>query len=223
MKMPYLCVALTVTFAACSFDYDLNEEAANGPDIIMRDIDYVRMVNANPFVQFKAEEARQYAKNHSMEMDTFSFEQFNSIPSGSEQKPEVNVRGEGVSAKIQTDTGNVNISGGVSIDVLSEEISIKTPTLIWQNEERLLKAPEYVELSKSDGTKISGRNFTADTRKRSWQFESDIKGEIVEAEDESIEETAAGLETNIESIEAPAAGLENRVEGIADYRFSACP
>jgi LPS export ABC transporter protein LptC len=197
---------------ACSFDYDTAaEDSGNDPDVIMKDVEYVRMENALPMVRIHSKEARRYETKHAMEMDGFSFEQYNPTPAENSEIPDINVWGTGGSVQIETDSGNLTMAGGVSIDVKSEDISLNTESLFWEDEERLISAPGEVTVTRSDGTKLSGRNLYADTRGRQWRFEGAVSGDVVEEdEDEETEEDAA--ETGDETVvPEETAGEENVV------------
>jgi hypothetical protein len=158
------------------------------------------MENNLPVVRVRSEEARRYEAKHAMEMDGFSFEQYNPTPPEDGENPDVNVRGSGGSVTIETDSGNLSMTGGVSIDVRSEDLSLSAESLSWEDKERLFSAPGEVTVTRSDGTRLSGRNLSADTRKREWRFEEEVAGDIVEedeedeaAEDQSMEEGEADM------------------------------
>lgn len=185
--------------AACSFDYDMvTGDAINEPDIVMKTVDYVRMSDANPMVHFEAEEGRRYEEKHLMELDKFSFEQYNAAPpyTGQEnpETPEVNVWGNGGLVRVQTDTGNLDISGGVAIKVASEDVAITTQSAAWRNKERMLTAPGEVDITRSNGTRLSGTGLSADIRRRSWQFDSSVFGDIVDEEAENVENEEGEIE-----------------------------
>jgi LPS export ABC transporter protein LptC len=210
----FFSLLLTLLLAACSFDYDASaEDFGNDPDVIMKDVEYVRMENALPVVRIRSKEARRYETKHAMEMDGFSFEQYNPVPAENSEIPDINVQGIGGSVKIETDSRNLTMAGGVSIDVKSEDILLRTESLSWEDKERLLSAPGEVTVTRSDGTQLSGRNLSADTRRRWWRFEEAVSGDVVE-EDEEDEETEAGSVLTVDETAAPeAAAKENVVPG----------
>jgi LPS export ABC transporter protein LptC len=197
---------LTLLPAACSFDYDASAgDFGNDPDVVMKDVEYVRMENALPVVRIRSKEARRYEAKHAMEMDGFSFEQYNpTIPENAEI-PDINVRGEGGSVKIETDSRNLIMAGGVSIDVQSEDFSLRTETLSWEDKERLISAPGEVTVTRSDGTLLSGWNLSADTRRREWRFEGAVSGDIVEEDEETEDAVSPEGETDV-STEVETAG-----------------
>jgi LPS export ABC transporter protein LptC len=170
---------------SCSFDYGNRETAdKDQPDIVMEDVEYVRVRDGEPQVRFMAENAERYEERQTMNLRDFSFEQFEN------RGGEVNAAGSAGKAKVELDTGNIELGGGVRIVVDSEDIIIETDGLDWNDRERGLKgAPEgEVAISRSDGTSFSGRGFTADARARTWEFTSGVSGSYTEKEDADTDE-----------------------------------
>ncbi|MCL1814314.1 MAG: LPS export ABC transporter periplasmic protein LptC [Treponema sp.] len=173
-------VLFCILLAACSFNYDTVTQDDNESSLIMENTEYTRMVKGNPEIQIRAEEVRRYETKHSMELDNFSFEQYNAAPERQETIPDINARGSAAQARIETDTNNLFIAGGVNIEVISENITIETEELSWQDGDRILRAPGMVNITRTDGTTLKGTGFTAEARTRSWEFESSVEGLVVE-------------------------------------------
>ena len=171
---------LLVLVTACSFNYDTVFQDDEEPNLVMEKVEYIRIVNGNPEIRVKAEKIRRYEAKHTMEMDDFSFEQYNAAPEGQEPIPDVNVWGKAGRARLETDTNNFFMSGDIVIDVASEDISIKTEELSWLDEERSLNAPGMVNISRSNGTILRGTGLSVDIRRRNWVFESAVEGSIIE-------------------------------------------
>ena len=166
--------------AACSFSYDMYPQNDDDPNLVMENAEYVRMINGNPEIRLNAEEIRQYEVKHTMELDNFSFEQYNPAQEAQEEIPDINARGKAGLAHMETDTRNVFLSNGVTLEVVSEDFSMETAEISWQDKERLLNAPGSVHIRRSDGTTMQGTGFSADVRRRSWEFESMVEGTIIE-------------------------------------------
>jgi LPS export ABC transporter protein LptC len=179
---PCLIPFFTLLVTACSFNYDTIFQDDNEPNLVMEEVEYTRIVNGNPEIQLRAEKVRQYEAKHTMEMDALSFEQYNAAPEGQKAIPAVNARGQAGRANMETDSGNFSLTGGVAIEVVSEDISIKTEKLSWQDKERLLTAPGTVNIIRSNGTSLKGTGFSADIRKRTWEFESAVEGTVEDEE-----------------------------------------
>jgi len=179
---PLAAIFLAAILPACSFNYDTVSQDDNEPNLIMEEVEYTRIVNGNPEIRLRAKEVRQYEAKHIMELDDLTFEQYNAAPEGQEAIPAVNAQGQAGRASLETDSGNVFMNGGIAIEVASEDISIKTEELSWQDKERVLLAPGTVNITRSNGTSLKGTGFSADIRKRTWEFESTVEGSVEDEE-----------------------------------------
>jgi hypothetical protein len=135
-----------------------------------------------------------------MELEQFSFEQFES------HGLDINAVGSAGRASVETDSGNISMEGGVRIAVESEDITIETETLTWQDKERSLAGGDYnpVDIKRSDGTSFTGQGFSADARRRTWSFTYGVGGIYIHEDDEEEGgEAQAGAEGD-----EPFAGAE---------------
>ncbi|MDR2135030.1 MAG: LPS export ABC transporter periplasmic protein LptC [Treponema sp.] len=184
----------------CSFDYGSSGSEDLGlPDMEMDDVEYVRVRDGEPQVRFRAERAERYEEEQLMELRNFSFEQF------TDHGEKVDSSGKASAARVELDSGNIGISGGVSLSVDSENITIETETISWQDKERQLNAgpEETVKIFRDDGTSFQGRGFRANTRSRLWEFSGPIGGVYVHEDDEEDGENADGGEN---AADGPGAG-----------------
>jgi LPS export ABC transporter protein LptC len=189
-KRTSCCLLSFLLFTACSFNYDTVTQTYDGPNLIMNNAEYVRITNGNPEIHLKAEEIRQFEAKHTMELDKFSFEQYNAAPEGQKAIPDINTRGKAGFAQMETDTGNFSMKNDISIEVSSEDISLETAEMTWKNEDRTLAAPGQVSIQRSDGTTLTGADFSANARDRSWKFGSAVAGSIVEKDDAQEDTTS---------------------------------
>jgi len=192
-----LILSVTLVFAACSFDYGADDGPDKSkPDIVMENLEYVRVRGGDPLVRFQAELAERYEERQTMELWNFSFEQM-------EDKGEtVNADGRAGLALVLLDSGDISLKGGVRIRVDSEDVIIRTAELEWRDKPKTLFGGEEdeVDIERSDGTIFTGRGFFADARNRIWSFSGEVKGIYVEKEDEKeskVEETEE-IEVSIE-------------------------
>jgi LPS export ABC transporter protein LptC len=174
--------------AGCSFDYGSSLSGGEEmPDIIMNDVEYVRVRDGDPQVRFKAELAERYEESRIMELKNFSFEQFE------RHGMEINAAGSAETAHVELDSGNIDLAGDVTMEVESEDIVIETGKLAWKDKERDLsgEGSDEVKIRRTNGTSFSGWGFNANTRSRAWGFSGGIKGTYIhDDEDEEGEETA---------------------------------
>ncbi|GHT82538.1 hypothetical protein FACS1894137_01620 [Spirochaetia bacterium] len=177
-----LCVC---TFS-CTFDY--GEEASeieDQPDIVMRDVEYVRVRDGDPMVRFKAALAERYEKRQTMELQNFSFDQFYNHGDG------INASGRAGNAVAELDSGNIQLERNIMLFVESEDITITTDNLSWKDKERVLAGSEAgkVDIERSDGTLFSGLGFTTDARSRTWEFSGAVEGIYIDTDEDDDNDT----------------------------------
>ena len=186
MKNAHIFFALAcIFFAACSFDYGTSDEDDDSkPNIVMENVEYVRIRGGDPTMRFKAELAERYEELQTMNLLNFTFEQFEN------HGTEINATGRAGQAYIELDTGNIRLSGGVWMTIDSEDVVIETSGLRWRDEEKQLlgEGDDEVEIYRSDGTRFIGRGFSASVRERTWEFASGAEGSYVDEDDEEEEE-----------------------------------
>jgi LPS export ABC transporter protein LptC len=183
-----LLAALIFAAGACSFNYGEGDETDSGqPDIVMNEVEYVRVRDGDPVVRFAAERVERYESRQIMELRQFSFEQFES------HGLDINAVGSAGTASVETESGNISMQGGVRIAVESEDITIETETLTWQDKERFLSGGDYnpVDIKRSDGTSFTGQGFSADARRRTWSFTYGVQGTYIDEDDDEEEGEAA--------------------------------
>jgi len=169
------------------------------PDLIMEDVEYVRIRSADPQARFQAERLERYEERRIMELRNFSFEQFGN------RGEDVNASGRAGSASVEIDSGDIRMDNGVRIDVDSEDLAIETRWLEWKDKERLLTGGEKEEVNiyQENGTFFTGTGFYADARRRTWEFSGNVGGTYVKEDDEEeesvAEETAADTDTEEEA------------------------
>jgi len=173
-----LCIPLLI---ACSFDYSAGTGLEDTrPDIVMENIEYVRVRGGDILARFQAEHAERWEERQLMELSNFTFEQME------DHGETVNVEGAAKAAVVQIDTGDISLSGGVQISIESEDITINTSELEWRDKEKAIKggAEEEVDVKRSDGTNFTGKGFSAEIRSRTWSFTGEVKGRYVEKDEE---------------------------------------
>jgi LPS export ABC transporter protein LptC len=183
VKQPLaLLGALLVTgaFCTCSFNYgDAGENNKNRPDIVMEDLEYVRVRGGDPLMRLAALHGERWEDRHVMELKEFSFEQIQ------DHGETINAEGKAGTAVVQLDSGDVSLANGVRIRVNSEDFTLSTFGLEWKDKGKTLTggADDEVDIQRSDGTSFTGRGFIADARNRTWAFSGQVKGLYVEKDD----------------------------------------
>ena len=181
-----LLLLYAMFLTACSFDYGAGQgPESDRPDIVMENIEYVRVRGGDLLARIKAEHAERWEERQLMELKEFSFEQME------DHGETVNVEGSAKAAAVQLDSGDINLSGGVRIRIESEDIIISTSELEWRDKEKNLNGNEEEEVGvqRSDGTSFTGIGFSADIRSRTWSFTGEVKGIYVEEDEDEENES----------------------------------
>ena len=219
-----LFTILILLLASCSFDYgDQERSNKDQPDLIMEDVDYVRVRSADPQARFQAERLERYEERRIMHLRNFSFEQFGN------RGEDVNASGRAGSASVEIDSGDIRMDNGVRIEVDSEDLAIETLWLQWKDKERTLASgeEEKVNIYQENGTAFTGIGFHANARWRTWEFIGNVGGAYTYEDDEEeetlaeetvIEETAANVDAEEEIATIPAD--EESADGKADDEAS---
>ena len=175
------------------------DDTVHRPDIVMENLEYVRVRGGEHLVRFRADRAERWEDRRTMELWDFYFEQLENSAEG----VEANAEGRAGAASVQLDTGNVSLRAGVRINMESEDIIITTGELEWRDRERLLfSAPDdEVGVERSDGTILTGTGITVNIRDRTWAFFGEVSGTYVETEDEEDE-------VDVETIEIAGNGSD---------------
>jgi len=184
----YCCVTLLVFLAGCTFDYGGGETAADElPDLVMENVEYVRVRSADPIARFMAERAERYDRKGVMKLQNFTFEQYG------ERGSEVNAFGKAGSASVDIETSDIYMDNGVRIEVESENIIIETVQLEWKDETRILSTgeEETVNVYQNNGTGFTGTGLLADARRRTWEFLGGAGGTYIHEDEDDGDENAA--------------------------------
>jgi LPS export ABC transporter protein LptC len=186
-----------LVLASCSFEYGIQETDKNQPDIVMENVEYVRVRSADPQARFQAERLERYEARRVIELRNFSFEQFGN------RGEEINAYGRAGSASIEMDSLDMRLDNEVRIDVDSEDIAIETRWLEWKDASRTLTsgATDEVNIYQDKGTSFTGTGFQADARRRTWEFAGNVSGTYVHEDDEEEDLENDEAETEISSTE----------------------
>lgn len=177
--------------SACSFDYGRGEDAGpERPDLVMTDLEFVRVRDGEPLVRVQADVAERYDRSRRMRMEGVRFVQY--APKGGGEGA-VGSAGE---AEVQTVSGDAALSGGVVVRVKSsgDDLAIETARLEWKDADRRASAPadEAVLIKRADGAVLTGRGFSSDGRSHSWEFSGGVSGTYIDEGDDA--EAAASEE-----------------------------
>jgi len=182
-----LLISVFFLLESCSFDY--GESASSGgemPDLVMENVDYIRVRSADPIARFQAERAERYEKQGLMKLLNYSFEQYGN------RGNDVNACGQGGNAEVVIESGDVSMTNGVRLEVASEDIIMETENMAWKDEPRHLStgAEDEVTIYRENGTTFTGIGLDADARRRTYEFLGIVAGTFIQEDDveEDIEE-----------------------------------
>jgi LPS export ABC transporter protein LptC len=169
-------------FSACSFEYETAPVASTSQsDLTMEGLEYVHVENGVPTLSFEADRAERWESAQRMELSNVTFDQYTD--------GEAMSRGGADSISINLASNDVEFSGNVRLESLSEDLLIESPRLSWANQDRHLSsgADDLVRLSQSDGSEISGLGFSASVWTRTWEFSSAVTGTYIDNEQKDDE------------------------------------
>jgi len=178
-------ILLIPLMIACTFDYGETESTEREtPDLIMKNVEYMRVRSADPIARFQAERAERYEKQGIMKVLNFVFEQYG------EKGEEVNAFGKAGHAEIDIETGDIFMDNGVWIEVESEDIILETNQLEWKDEPRILFTGETDEVNiyQENGTSFTGIGLRVETRSRDWEFLGTASGIFISDDDKEESE-----------------------------------
>ena len=184
LPIPY-SLLLLFALSSCTFDYgESGSSEKELPDLIMENVEYVRVRSADPVARFQAEYAERYEKQRIMKLQNLTFEQYG------ERGEEVNTLGRAGNASIDIETGDIFMDSGVRIEVESEDIIIETYQLEWKDEQRTISSgrEDEVNVYRDNGTSFTGIGLRADARMRTWVFSGRVGGTYIHDDDDEPEE-----------------------------------
>jgi len=108
----FCLLASIFTNISCTFDYGDKESFGDDhPDLIMENVEYMRVRSASPLAKLQAERVERYEKQNLIKLQNTTFEQYD------EQGKEVNISGKTGNATVEIDTGNIFMDSNVRIEV----------------------------------------------------------------------------------------------------------
>lgn len=168
-------VLAIASLSGCRFDYeasmiaeDLDEEV---PETILRNFSQVMVKDTVPTFFIEAEESMSYGKRKETVFKTVHFQEY-------DKEGHVVTDGKADNAKMFNETESVELWGNLDFYSDREEASLTGEYLFWNNEESTLtgKPDDTVRIVEKDGSKISGKGFSADSTTKSIRFESQVSG-----------------------------------------------
>jgi len=180
-----LCILFFLITLSCTFDYgELEPSERELPDLVMVNVEYIRVRSADPIARVQAERAERYEKQGVMKLENFTFEQYG------DKGNEVNTQGGAGNASVDINSGDITMTNGVRIEVESEDIVIETSQLDWKDETHILStgAEDDVDIYRENGTHFTATGLTANARSRSFEFAGGVGGTFVQDDEDEEQE-----------------------------------
>jgi LPS export ABC transporter protein LptC len=179
--------ALLFLLVSCTFDYGESASSERElPDLVMVNVDYIRVRSMDPIARFQAERAERYEKQGVMKLQNFTFRQFG------DKGNDVNAQGSAGNASVDINSGDILMTNNVRLEVESEDIIIEANKLEWKDEPHILSTEEEDEVNilRENGTHFTGIGLSADARRHTFEFSGAVNGLYIQEDDE--EQEAAG-------------------------------
>jgi len=176
-----ICILIFLITLSCTFDYGETESSERVlPDLVMVNVEYIRVRSADPIARFYAERAERYEKQGVMKLENFTFEQYG------DKGREVNTIGNAGNASVDINSGDIQMTNGVRLEVESEDIIIETNQLEWKDDTHVLSTgtEDEVNIYRENGTHFIGTGLTADARRREFEFLRDVSGSYIQEDEE---------------------------------------
>jgi hypothetical protein len=200
---------IIILFAACTFDYgQAGDGVKETPDLVMENVEYVRVRSADPIARFRAERAERYEALGVMRLVNFVFEQYG------ERGEEINAFGGAGFASVVIESGDVSMDNGVWIEVDSEDIILETKQLDWKDEPRTLTTHpgNEVYIFQDSGTNFTGTGLRVDARNRTFEFTGKVFGTFIPTDDEDDEEGEESGEPRTRTPRTRTTGFETPIQ-----------
>jgi len=160
-------------FWSCTFNYGDGDYSGDDlPDLVMENVEYVRVRSADPLAKLQAERFERFDKQNLVKVQNITFEQYG------EHGEQINVHGKAGSAEINIESGDIFMDKNVNLQVKTEDIILDTYQLEWKDESRFLSSGENngVNVYRENGTRFTGIGLQANTRLREWEFLGNFNG-----------------------------------------------
>ena len=170
----------TLVFGACSFDYSAAQLAEQRAEEIPQvEIFNVRTeIHRDTLIRLQAERVSIYPEQDIQLMKAVSFQEYDS--SG-----ELRLEGQAEEATLYLDTDNVLLQGTIRFLSTVEDAEVESEYLFWDSEAKILTSEgTEVELSRSDGSTLSGTGMVVDGRRNSVSFSSSVRGSYIVGNEE---------------------------------------
>jgi len=169
--------ALFPLFSSCSFNYG-NDAFENKmiPELVLNNVKASRYTDARLSLVLLADKIEMYDSDQIWAGEKVSFMQYASDGSGT-------LEAEGQAGLLLVDDASdvYTLGENTTFHSIKDNLFFRAEDLRWTKQTHRLSSPVNgkVEVEKSDGSKISGTGFFADTLAREYEFSKPVTGTLV--------------------------------------------
>ena len=173
----FISVATFPLFLSCSFNYG-NEAFSNKmiPEMVLTGVEASRYKDARLSMVLSADMLEMYDTDQIWAGEKVSFLQYASDGSGT-------LEAEGQAGILLVDDASdvYSLGENTTFHSIKDNLVFSAEDLRWTKQTHRLSSPVNgkVEIEKSDGSKISGTGFFADTLARVYEFSNPVTGKLV--------------------------------------------
>jgi LPS export ABC transporter protein LptC len=176
--MGIVLMVFTGGVSGCRLDYDQavlpDELSEDTPETILIQSTITLVRSDSSYIVVQSGVAENYPARSLQVLSDVQFAEF--AADGAETS-----RGSARSARVRTDTDNVELTGSVYLYSVEHEASVRTEYLYWDNAEGRLAGNDHepVTVENADGTVITGTGFSADTNLNQLEFSGGVRGVLI--------------------------------------------
>lgn len=175
-------VALVCILPACSLDYEAATLADSIPDSTptarLTDFSHTVVRRGRRVFAIEADTALRFDRQNEQQLENVRFQEFDA-------DGEVISSGSAAFARFFSETENVELIGAIEFSTDVENAVVTADYLYWDREGRMLYGDPnaIVRVARGDGTRLEGRGFEVDLRRRVIDFTGPVDGVFVEGEE----------------------------------------
>jgi LPS export ABC transporter protein LptC len=181
-RLPPLAAALVAALAAasaasCSLGMtEAPKELPEAPYAVFAGYAHTAVVRGARNFVLKAERAELYEKSRKAVLSGVSFAEYDP------DTGELLSQGTAEGAVYHTDTKDAEFSGSVRLESKRQDAVLEGEKLAWIDKDKKLVGglDRTVTIGRSDGSRVGGAGFEADSRRRAFSFRGGVSGTIVE-------------------------------------------
>jgi LPS export ABC transporter protein LptC len=186
-----MLIIAIMLLASCRLDYGqqqlVDELDEDIPETVLHDVRHTIVRDGAPRFRIIADSAETFTERKRQYLSQVHFSEFS--PDGS-----LITTGTADNAEYQIDTEDVELTGNLRFFSEEEQAWLTAEYLYWDSGSRRLTSQpaQPVTVSKTDGTRITGRGFVAEMSHASIYFQRGVSGTIVEEDGDGDGETVSG-------------------------------